>query len=314
MANEAKRSAARWVVALFVLAIIWGGSIPATKLGLRDFPPLTLTALRYLVAAPFFAVLLLGRRLPPPRALAAMAGLGVLGIAVGQVFQALGVQRISASVATVIGATIPILVVLLASLRLAQRIRLRHSLGLAAAFAGVMLVVIGDPRHALASPQDNAIAGVALMLGSSVAIALYYVLSVELAQRHTAVTVAAWTSLAGAVALTPFVGWEWHELPAAPSALGIATVLYLAVLVTVLGVWVWMRALQHLPARVAASLQYLQPVVGVAASAAIFGDRLGVWFGVGTALVFIGIGLSTIPGRRDRATGLPGDPEREPAR
>src|ERR1700730_1659480 len=174
MDNREQRSGARWVGALFILAIIWGGSIPATKLGLRDFPPLTLTALRYLAAAPFFALLLCGRRLPPPGALSAMAALGVLGIAVGQVLQALGVERTSASVATVIGATIPILVVLLVSLRLAQRIRLRHSLGLASAFAGVVLVAVGDPRHALSSLQDNGMAGVALMLGSSLAIALYY--------------------------------------------------------------------------------------------------------------------------------------------
>src|SRR6185437_8272733 len=98
-----------WMAALLVLAVVWGGSIPATKLALADFPPLTLTALRYLAAAPFFALLLLGRRLPPARSLAAMAGLGVLGIAVGQLCQTLGVEATTASAATVISATIPML-------------------------------------------------------------------------------------------------------------------------------------------------------------------------------------------------------------
>ena len=89
--GTAAPSRARSIGALLVLAIVWGGSIPATKLALQDFPPLTLTALRYLAAAPLFVLLLLGRKLPAPRALLAMAGLGALGIGVGQVCQTLGV-------------------------------------------------------------------------------------------------------------------------------------------------------------------------------------------------------------------------------
>ncbi len=74
---------------------------------------------------------------------------------------------------------------------------------------------------------------------------------------------------------------------------GIVSVLYLAVLVTVLGIVIWFRALQRLPASVAAVLQYLQPLVGVAASALLFGDSLGLWFGIGTGLVLLGIAGST---------------------
>ncbi|HYM90775.1 MAG TPA: DMT family transporter, partial [bacterium] len=57
--------------------------------------------------------------------------------------------------------------------------------------------------------------------------------------------------------------------------------------------------LRRLPASTAAALQYLQPLVGVAASAALFGDRLGVWFLVGTTLVLAGIALATAPSRRE---------------
>jgi O-acetylserine/cysteine efflux transporter len=287
----------RWIAALFGLAIIWGWSIPATKLALADFPPLTLTGLRYLAAAPLFAFLLLGRPLPPLRALLAMAGLGVLGIGLGQAFQALGVQRISASIATVISATIPILIVLFAALRLRQRVQLRHAVGLFSAFVGVALVATGDPRALVSAPGDNSLVGDLLILGSALAIAAYFTLSIELVARYSALSVAAWTSLAGALAMIPLVAWEMQSAAVRPSALGIAVVLYLGVFVTVLGVWVWLRALEHLPARIAAALQYLQPIVGVAASAAHIGDRLDLWFALGTALVFIGIALSTIPSR-----------------
>jgi O-acetylserine/cysteine efflux transporter len=47
---------ARSIAAMLLLAIIWGLSIPVTKLGLLTLPPLTLTALRFLVAVPLLMI------------------------------------------------------------------------------------------------------------------------------------------------------------------------------------------------------------------------------------------------------------------
>ncbi len=152
--------------------VIWGASIPLTKLALRDLPPLTLTALRYWIAAPAFMVLLRRRPIPSGRALAAMGALGLLGIPLGQVAQALGVARTSASVATVISATIPIFVVVFAVLRLRQAIRTRQALGLLLAFAGVGLVATGGPGGLATALQTQAAAGNALMLVSALSTAL----------------------------------------------------------------------------------------------------------------------------------------------
>ena len=296
-----KRAGLGSIAALLFLAIVWGGSIPLTKLGLRDLPPLTLTALRYLAAAPCFLAFALARPRPPLKALLGMIGLGIVGVGIGQTFQVLGVERTSASVATVISAVIPVLVVLLAALRLGQKLRWRHGLGLAAAFLGIGLVAIGDPRDFLAELARGSLLGDALMLASALAIAGYYVLSIELVSRYSATTVASWTSLAGAAALTPFMLWELRTQTAELRMEGIGVVLYLAFLVTVLGMWIWLRALTRVPARIAASVQYLQPLVGVAASAALFAEPLGFWFALGTVLVLAGIAVGTIPaGRKSR--------------
>jgi drug/metabolite transporter (DMT)-like permease len=296
----------RSLVALLVLAVVWGGSIPLIKLGLRDIPPLTLTALRYLVAAPCFLWLLRERPLPPPRACAATAALGLLGIGVGQIAQTLGVRLTVASVATVISALIPVFVVALAALRLRQPITALQAAGLGAALAGVALVVGGDPRAVAAwfgvaggpaaVSAHIGFAGVGLLLLSALAVALYYVLSVELIERYSVPTVAALSSLAGAAVLAPIAAWELGHVPVRLTLPGVAVVLYLALLVTVAGLWVWFGALAHLPARIPAALQYLQPIVGVLASAALFGDRLDAWFWTGTALVLAGIALSVRAG------------------
>ncbi len=284
--------------ALILLAVIWGGSIPATKLALADMRPVTLTALRYLLAVPFCVLILIGRPIPPRRALLAMFALGAISGVIGQIGQVLGVNLTAASVATVIGATIPVLFVLLAALRLRQPLGPRHIGGLVCAFLGIALVAIGDPRHLATGGFAKGLVGDALMLISAVAVAVYYIGSTELSARYTPLGVTTWTTIGSAICMVPVMAGELIAEPLHGSATSWGVALYLAVLVTLAGSWIWFRALASVPARIAGSLQYLQPLVGVALSAVLFGDRLDAWFAAGTILVFAGIALSSTPSRR----------------
>jgi O-acetylserine/cysteine efflux transporter len=278
----------RPLLALAVLTAIWGVSVPVMKLGLRDIPPLGLVSLRYVCAAPVFALFLLRERLPPPRVLLAIGGLAALGLGAGQVLQIVGVQQTSAAVATIIVATIPIFTVLFAAVRLGQPVRAHHLAGLTVALAGIGLATAG----ASGAPSEAAAIGDVWLLLSSVCIAAYYVLGAELSLRHGVMTVSAWSTIFGALLLSPLALWEasaghTHWTPTA-----MAVVAYLSLLVTVLGIWIWLHALRTLPVRVAASSQYVQPLVGIAASAAIFGTRLGLGFILGVVLVLVGIMLT----------------------
>jgi drug/metabolite transporter (DMT)-like permease len=62
--------------------------------------------------------------------------------------------------------------------------------------------------------------------------------------------------------------------------------------------FLWIRLLQTVPARIAASIQYLQPVVGVAASAVLFGEHMGLLFGAGVILVLGGLALTMSNAKR----------------
>nr|WP_283844048.1 DMT family transporter [Caballeronia zhejiangensis] len=97
--------------ALLILAVMWGLSIPVTKLGLESLPPLTLTAMRFAIAVPLLLIFAVGRHPLPRHALPRVAMLGVLGIGIGQVAQTFGVSGTSASVGTTISATIPVFIV-----------------------------------------------------------------------------------------------------------------------------------------------------------------------------------------------------------
>lgn len=276
---------------MLLLAMMWGLSIPVTKLGLVTMPPLPLTAWRFAVAVPLLLLFVVGRPRLPWRAFPPVAALGILGIGVGQVTQTLGVVGTSASVGTIISATIPVFVVVFAALRLQQAVSGRQALGLLAAFGGMALVAAGHGREAPPA-SETTVAGVSLMLLSALAVAFYYVWSVELTHTYGTATLAAWSTCFGFVVLWPWAGWEMGRMPCHVTAEALGAAVYLGVVVTVAGLLLWLHLLRTVPARTAASVQYLQPVVGIAASSAMFGDTLGFLFVAGVILMLGGLALS----------------------
>jgi drug/metabolite transporter (DMT)-like permease len=136
------------------------------------------------------------------------------------------------------------------------------------------------------------VAGVIWILVSAVAIAFYYIWSAELAGRFGTTALAAWSTLFGSLALLPFAAWEMAHVPFRVTAQALMIGAYLGIAVTAAGLYLWLYLLRTVPARVAASVQYLQPVFGIAASAALFGDPLGLLFAAGVALILAGLALA----------------------
>ncbi|WP_367116355.1 DMT family transporter [Bradyrhizobium sp.] len=77
----------------------------------------------------------------------------------------------------------------------------------------------------------------------------------------------------------------------------VAVVAYLGLAVTIAGLFIWLHLLRTVPAPVATSVQFLQPVVGVIASAVVFGDTMGPLFVAGVILVLAGLALCATPNR-----------------
>lgn len=290
------RPSTRCIAGMLLLAGLWGLSIPITKMGLADMPPIAFTALRFGIAVPFLFILAIGQHRIARAALPQVAALGFVGIGIGNLSQSFGVAGASASVSTIVSATIPVFIVILAALRLGQPVSRVQQAGLAAAFAGVALVALGQDEGAGPLAQ-NPWAGVGLVLLSAVTIALYYVWSVELAARLGTVTVVIWSTLAGFFALLPAAAWEVSKVSFSVTPAVIAAALYLGLLVSAVGLFLWLWLLRTVPARIAASVQFLQPIFGIAASAVLFGDRMGPLFLTGSVLVLIGVGLSIVTRR-----------------
>jgi drug/metabolite transporter (DMT)-like permease len=251
-----------------------------------------------MVAVPLMMFLARRELRVPATAVLPIIGLGVMGITLGNIAQSFGVQGTSASVATILSATIPLFIVILAAIRFKQAVTPLQWFGLLAAFVGIALVAIGS-GPGVDDMSRTTISGVVLILISALGIAIYYIWSAELTQKYGLMPVAAWNMLVGLMTVLPLAGWEMSGQSFNIKTELLAVIIYLGVVVTVIGLILWLYLLKTIPARIAASVQYLQPVFGISASSFLFGDKLGLLFATGVALVLAGLGLAA-SGKRAR--------------
>lgn len=278
------------LVGLTALNLVWGGSLPATKVALESFTPLVLTALRLVVAALLFVGLVGIRPIIRMgwRQAAVAAGLGVVGFTGTQALQAVGTAGIDAASATVLAVTAPLWIVMLAAVVLREPLTVASTVGLAVALAGVVLVsgLAGD------WPPSGSTLSSLIVLASGVALALYTVLGKVALRRVEPLVFIETGCIGGAIASIPLAVWQATTQPQAPTALGWLMVAYLAVVVTFAGFIVWFWGVRAVPAGQAGALMFLQPVSGLALSAAILGDRLSPTFLIGAVLVLAGTYLA----------------------
>ena len=281
---------------LLVLNLMWGSSLPATKLGLVEWSPFVLSWLRLTVSsALFLGVLLLGKELQSlrPRDWLSLAGLGVIGYGGTIGLQTLGTSATSGASAAVLGSTGPLFITLSAWVLLRERIARRTVVGLPVALLGVALVMgmspAGDPANGLALLSSQHLIGDLLVLASAGCFGVFAVLGKNTMERCSPLAVSGISCLGGALVLAPPAFWEVAVSPSQPTVLGWAVVAHLGVVVTFVGMLAWFWALRIVPASRGGAFLFLQPLSGIALAALLLGDVLSPSFLVGSVFVLVGL-------------------------
>jgi drug/metabolite transporter (DMT)-like permease len=290
---SSKTTAAGALAVLALINIIWGAMFPFIKPALEVVPPFTFALLRFIVATAVF-VPIAGReaiallRGPDGRRLAVM---GVLGMCITQVSQALALKLSTASDIALLIATSPLWIALLARLWLGEHMSRRAILGFGCAMLGIGLVLW--PRGA-ADIGPQRIIGDLLCIITTVAWAGYNVMGKEIMARRSPVAATAACVFVGTPCIIPFAAYELltGQTPRLTLAAG-AGILYAGLLVTALGFVVLFWTLARVRANQAAVLMYLQPVAGVLIAWAMLGERLAPLFFAGVVPVFAGVALVT---------------------
>jgi drug/metabolite transporter (DMT)-like permease len=311
--RQAAAAAARgrvWlaVAAMLAAVTVWGPSFVATKVALRDLPPLTIAFLRFLVASS--VLFLLWRRSPQAARLDSATHRrlfvgGLLGVAGYFILENLGVQRTTASDAALLMAAIPVIVLLAEALWLKQPVSLTRGAGIAVSFAGVFLLI----GRARAAGGGNRVAGDLLVVAAAFLWAAYSLHGKSL-NHVPKLTVVTYEAIYGMLLLAPAALVEsphWRPV-SLTSALAVA---YLGVMCSALTYLLYNYALKTLAASQVTAFLNLVPVAGAAAAVLVLGEHLYLLQLLGAGIILAGVALSTAGNAHARSATLPrGQPGR----
>jgi drug/metabolite transporter (DMT)-like permease len=289
----------RAVAALTAAGLLWGTTVPLSKLALGWLAPGWLTFVRFGLAAAILLAVAPRARVRAACTPSVLAS-GAIGYGGSVVVQNAGITRTSVSHAALLVGATPVLVAIIAALWHRTVARPVAWVGFAVSLAGVGLVAGGGGGSATA-------AGDGLVLASLLLSAAFTVAQARRLQGRDPVAVTAVQFLGAALAVLPF-SVTAEGVPALPAGPGV--VLAVAGLVvggTLLPFTLFAYAQGRVSAEVAGAFLNLEPLVGAVAGVAVFGDPAGPVQLAGGAAILAGIALSSLPllgtGRRGRATG-----------
>jgi drug/metabolite transporter (DMT)-like permease len=292
-------------------SLFWGTSFAAAKIGLRELSPLNLVIVRFSLASVLFALIFgCGRRWPRirlrdvPRFLV----LGFLVIASYFYFQFLALRYTTTVASALIIATSPIFTALISHAAGRERLRAPAAAGIAAAFAGVVLIVTRGSWNGLL--QSGSWKGDGLLLLNALVWSGFTVYGQTLLQDYRPFEAIACTQMAGTLLLLPlaFVATPLAPVPlylqirhlAWPTWLG---ALYLAVPCSVFAYHVWFKGVEALGPVRTSVFTYLNPLFAIAAAIIILREPLTVITLAGGALVILGVYATNSSRQRSLAAG-----------
>lgn len=262
--------------------MLWGTTYLTTTMFLPDDRPLLAGAMRALPVG--VLLLLIGRQLPRGEWWWKSWVLGVLNIGAFFMLLFVAAYRLPGGVAAIVGGIQPIIVALLASKFLGERLTLRVIIAGAAGIAGVALITLQ------AQARLDAI-GVIAALGGAVSMAVGMVLTKRWGQPAAPLVTTAWQLIAGGLVLL-VVMLVVEGLPSEPLTLANwGGYVYLSFVGTAFAYVVWFRGLSRLPASSTAFLGLLSPIVAMLLGMLIAGETLAVAQVVGVVAVLGSITL-----------------------
>jgi drug/metabolite transporter (DMT)-like permease len=288
LSKPVRAAGAKAVLALFLTALLTGGSTVAVRIGITQMAPFWGAAVRFACASPILLAVAAARRSPLPRSRALLGpfALGILNFGAANALTYFGLQAASPGLAQLIATLNPIFTLLFARLHRLEKLRPATVFGMIFGILGVVLII--GTHGSAASPV-----AVIMLVGAAAASAEGYVLVRQLPGLDP-VTTAAVAMLVGALLLfcLSFSVGEPHVLPHTFS--GIASLVYNIVLgsVALFALYLWL--LKTSGAARASYVFLLAPVAAVCIATWLIREPVTLGLIVGGIVVLIGVYLGVI--------------------
>jgi drug/metabolite transporter (DMT)-like permease len=261
--------------AAVLVAIIWGLSFVAASFVLTTLPPVILATVRFLIAAAIYSPIIIWEYIrgnkPTTSDLKELAAFGFLSISIYFWLQYTGVQFAGAGVSAVlVTGLIPLLTGLAGAVLLKERFNLKRGFGIILGLTGVILIAL--PKLLVSNVDWLFFIGVLCLLGNAVCWSLYSTLSRRLMKRiGKPLMVTAYTTLFGMLFLLPMsLTADWGTIYALSSSQW-WSILYLAIICSSVGYFLWNYALSKTEAVKATTWLYLEPVSAFVGTFVLFG-------------------------------------------
>jgi drug/metabolite transporter (DMT)-like permease len=279
---------------LFLMVLIWAFNFSVVKAALAELPPLAFNALRFPLASLVVLAALRWRgSVPLPRRehRLRIALLALLANVVYQVFFIFGLDRTRAGNASVLLAGTPVLTALFSAWAGHEQLSGRAWVGVGGAVIGMALIVVSGGGELGFGVET--VAGDLLMIGASLAWALYTVGARDVIAEYGPVPVTAWTLWIGSLGLLVLGAPALARLDwGAVSLAAWGGVAYAGGLGIGLAYLIWNTGVHRIGNTRTAMYSNLVPVVALLVAWAWLGEQPLPWQVVGAAVIIGGITLA----------------------
>lgn len=280
-----------FAMACLVLAMaLWGSSFIALKFAFAELPPMWVIFGRMALGSLVFLLAWRwrGRLDYRPGDWRYLLALAACEPCLYFIFEALALQHTSATQAGMITALLPLLVAVGAFTFLRERVALSTCAGfLLAVLGAIWLSLAGEADvHAPSPLLGNFYEFVAMLCATCYTLLLKF-----LSERYSPFILTAMQAFIGSLFFLP-LALVTEPLPSQFSLLGVGSVVYLGVVVTVGAYGLYNFGVSRLPASQASGFTNLLPVFTLIFAALLLGESLAPAQYAAAALVFAGVALS----------------------
>ena len=278
---------------LLMTTMLWGGAFVAIKRALQYLTPLELILMRFLPASIVFAFGLAFVDCSAVRDMVKkewllLGVMGLTGIVCYNWALNTGEQSIPAGTASLLVALAPIFVFGLSVVFLGELVAWWRIVGLFVALAGLFVVIRFGSGHAV---DFGYLRGVFITVLAPLSWSIYSVVGRSLSRRYSPFVVTSVTTVVSTLPLLMMAGGPLlDKLWMMPWDVW-ASLAYLALACTVVGLTVWSTALRALGASRTAGFVYLVPMWGVALGAVLLNETVTWALALGAAIIIAGVVL-----------------------
>jgi drug/metabolite transporter (DMT)-like permease len=287
-------------IAVLLAHMIWGGNYVVVKLGLHEFPVMTLAFLRFglaiILLTPFlfkFKIAHLRIKLEDLARLIA-AGLFLTTINIAFFFE--GLQHTEAISASVLSLMTPVLSLLAAWWFLKEKVYWINILGVVTSIVGAF-IVIGLPLILTGSFIGSHLVGNTLLIFSCLSSVAGYVLLKDLLTKYEPIVI---NAIFFMVATASFLVPAYYDYQSNPtwiqnvSIIGFMSLLYITILSTITAYFLQSWAMKKIGVVHSNLFQYIEPAIAATLAVPILGERISYSFIVGTCAIILGVYWGTL--------------------